>query len=68
MNDIFNFGFNNYSSKKVVDFEKPLDFNVEVKNGKLDSVGVVAERNVYVFGKKNEKRSFNRRGNCYKFR
>lgn len=56
--NLFNFGFNNYCSKKIVDFEKPLDFNVEVANGKTDKVGVIAERNVYVFGKKNDKRSF----------
>lgn len=56
--NLFNFGFSNYCSKKIVDSEKLLDFSVEISNGKTDTVGVVAERNVYVFSKKNDKRSF----------
>ncbi len=55
--DMFNYGFNNYVNKLVIDNNKPLEISVSVEKGKKDSVEVIAESPVYLFSKKNEKRN-----------
>ena len=55
---LFNYGFANYTSKLVVDSENPLDIQVFVEGGKQIDLSVSAEKPVYIFSKKNEKRVF----------
>ncbi len=55
--DMFNYGFNNYVNKLVIDNNKPLEISVSVEKGKKDSIEVIAESPVYLFSKKNEKRN-----------
>jgi D-alanyl-D-alanine carboxypeptidase (penicillin-binding protein 5/6) len=57
VSSMFNYGFANYVNKLIIDNNKPLELSVEVDGGKKDSVLVKAERPVYLFMKKNEKRS-----------
>ena len=52
---LFNYGFDNFTNKLVVDCEKPLDLTVGVKKGKTDSVKVKTERSVYIFSEKSVK-------------
>ncbi len=55
---LFNYGFDNYVSKTIIDKEKPLDLSVTVSNGKKDSLSIVAENSVNILSKRNEERSF----------
>ena len=57
VSSMFNYGFANYVNKIIVDDKKPLELNVNVCGGKKDSLEVVAERPVYLFSEKNQKRS-----------
>lgn len=54
---MFNYGFDNYTNKIVVDKNIPLDLSVSVENGKKNSLSVSAEKSFYIFSKKNQKRS-----------
>lgn len=56
--DMFNYGFGNYVNKLIVDDNKPLDLTVNVECGKKDTVEVIAERPIFIFSHKNEKRNF----------
>ncbi len=58
VSNMFNYGFNNYTTKTVIDNLKPLDIDVEIINGKKEQLSVVAERSLYIFGKKTDKNSF----------
>ena len=55
---MFDYGFANFESKTIVSAENPLDFNVNVKNGKKATVSVVSDRTVKILNKKNIKRAF----------
>lgn len=55
--ELLNYGFANYESKLVAKV-KDKAANFEVKNGKTDSVDVLYEKDVKVFGKKNEEKTF----------
>ena len=57
VSDMFNFGFANYENKKIVDCDKPLDIKVDVLNGKTDKLSVIAEKSLYLFCQKNQKRA-----------
>ncbi len=57
VSSMFNYGFANYVNKIVVDDKKPLQLSVDVCGGKKDKLEVVAEKPVYLFSNKNEKRS-----------
>ena len=54
---MFNYGFNNYTNKVLIDNKEPLDLVVEVCSGKKKTLEVIAENPFYVFSHKNEKRS-----------
>jgi D-alanyl-D-alanine carboxypeptidase (penicillin-binding protein 5/6) len=54
---MFNYGFANYTNKTVVDCNKPLDIEVEIKGGKQKVVKTTATQPYYVFCKKGEQRS-----------
>lgn len=54
---MFNFGFANYVNKMIIDDKKPLDITVEVSGGKKDTVEAVAEKPLFLFSLKTEKRS-----------
>ncbi len=55
--EMFNYGFNNYVNKLIIDHQKPLDISVSVEKGKKDTIEIIAERPVYLFSAKNEKRN-----------
>ncbi len=57
VSNMFNYGFANYTNKQIIDNRKPLDFSVEISGGKIDKVSVYAERPVYIFSRKDDKRS-----------
>ncbi len=52
---LFNYGFNNYTNKLVIDDKKPLDVNITVKSGKKTNLTVLAENPLFIFAKKGEK-------------
>ncbi len=54
---MFNYGFANYSTKKIVDENQPLNLTVSVIGGKKDSLRVIAEKPIFLFMKKNEKKA-----------
>ena len=55
ISDMFNYGFNNYTNKCIIDSKIPLDSKIEVQNGKKSSLECVYQNNYYLFAKKNEK-------------
>ncbi len=57
VSNMFNYGFANYTLKKVVDNTKPLEIKVKVNGGKQDKLEVIAEEPIYLLAKKHEKRS-----------
>jgi len=52
---LFDYGFDNYSSKCILASDKPSDYSVEVEGGKKDYVNVVPEKDILVFGLNNVK-------------
>ena len=58
VSSMFNFGFANYVNKLIVDDKKPLDTKFEVLGGKKSEIEVVAEKPLFIFSNKSEKRSF----------
>ena len=57
VSSMFNYGFANYTNKLIIDNKKPLEITVEVLGGKKDKIKTVAEKPVYIFTEKNQKRS-----------
>ena len=55
VSNMFNYGFSNYCNKKILSVDNPLDFEVDVKGGKQESVKVAPEQNFSIFCGKNEK-------------
>jgi D-alanyl-D-alanine carboxypeptidase (penicillin-binding protein 5/6) len=58
VSEMFNYGFANYVNKLVVDNRTPLDEKVNVLGGKKDQLEIIAEKPLFVFSHKNEKRGF----------
>ncbi len=57
VSNMFNYGFDNFCNKTIIESEKPLDLTVKVQGGKKEKLSVIAESPLYIFGKKNTKRS-----------
>ena len=55
VSNMFNYGFENYTSKLVVDSKKPLDIKVKIENSKAETIDVIPTNDVYIFCKKDEK-------------
>lgn len=55
--NLFNYGFNNYENKLLLDNKQILSEQVPVSNGKKDKIECIIEDPIYIFCKKNEKRS-----------
>lgn len=53
--EMFNYGFDNYSGKMVVDKSRSIDIKVSVEKGKKDNIAVRPSDDIFVFSKKNEK-------------
>lgn len=51
---MFNYGFDNYAVKMIVDAKRPLDITVGVEKGKKDEVQIVPEKDVFVFSERNK--------------
>ncbi len=58
VSNMFNYGFANYTIKKIVDDTKPLDIKIKVDGGKQDILEVVVEKPIFILTKKHEKKSF----------
>ena len=52
--EMFNYGFNNFKSKMVVDSAKPLDVTVRVERGDIAEAKIIPERDSFVFMKNND--------------
>lgn len=52
---LFNYGFDNFTSKTVVDSSRNLDIETTVSKGKKDKVKVYPENDVFIFSEKNKK-------------
>lgn len=57
VSNMFNYGFANYTIKKIVDDTQPLELKINVNGGKQEKLEIVVEKPVYLFTKKHEKRS-----------
>lgn len=51
---MFNYGFNNFYNKAVVDKSMPLDKTVSVRGGKVPTIEVVPQSNFYLFSRRGE--------------
>ncbi|MBE7081042.1 MAG: D-alanyl-D-alanine carboxypeptidase [Clostridiales bacterium] len=57
VSSMFNYGFDNFCNKTIIESDKPLDLTVKVQGGKKRTLSVVAESPLYIFCKKNAKKS-----------
>lgn len=55
VSSLFNYGFDNFTSKTVIDSSKPLDIEVKVEKGTKENVKVIPESSVCIFSAKNVK-------------
>lgn len=53
VSSMFDFGFDNYVSKMVVDSKKPLEIEVTVDNAKDGKIQVIPSHDVFMFSKRN---------------
>ena len=56
VSNMFNYAFDNYTNKLIVDNEQPLDIKVDVKCGKKQNLSVIPEKPFYLLSKKNNER------------
>lgn len=54
--DIFNYGFNSYVNKMLIDDKKPLNETVKVNGGKKNEVALTVEKPLFLLSKRTEKR------------
>lgn len=55
VSSLFNYGFNNYSNKSIVDKNIKLDEKVKVVGGKVEEIEIKPHKDFYIFSKRNEK-------------
>ena len=55
VSSLFNYGFNNYSNKSIVDKNIKLDEKVKVVGGKVEEIETKPQKDFYIFSKRNEK-------------
>ncbi len=55
VSSLFNYGFNNYSNKSIVDKNIKLDEKVKVVGGKIEEIEIKPQKDFYIFSKRNEK-------------
>ena len=53
VSSMFDFGFDNYVSKMVVDSKKPLEIEITVDNAKEGKIQVIPSHDVFMFSKRN---------------
>ncbi len=58
ISSMFNYGFANYVNKILIDNKKPLENKVDIIGGKKEQIETIAEKPLFIFSNKNEKRSF----------
>ena len=56
--NMFNYGFNNYENKLILDKDKITELDIELKNSNSDTITVKAEENFYILSKKGQQRAF----------
>ena len=52
VSSMFNFGFDNFCNKLIIDKEKPLNLTINVKGGKKDELSISPQSSMYIFCKK----------------
>ena len=52
---LFNYGFENFTSRLVVDCSKPLSVKVKIEKGKDDNVEIISKEDVFILTKRDEK-------------
>ena len=57
VSSMFNYGFDNFTSKMAVDSSKPLEIKAEVDKGVKEKVKIIPENDVFVFGEKSKKQN-----------
>lgn len=57
VSSMFNYGFDNFTSKMAVDSSKPLEIKAEVDKGIKEKVKIIPENDVFVFGEKSKKQN-----------
>ncbi len=55
VSSLFNYGFDNFTSKNVVDCTKPLNLEVKVDKGKKGTLKIIPDTDVYIFSERNKK-------------
>lgn len=55
---MFNYGFNNYCNKLIINKEKNLDIKVKIVGGKKDKISVKPKDSFYDFSLKNSKQNY----------
>ncbi len=57
VSSMFNYGFANYTTKKIIDSSSPLDITVNVVGGKTKNLQVCPKNSLYIFAHKNDKKA-----------
>lgn len=57
VSSMFNYGFDNFTSKMAVDSSKPLEIKAEVDKGVKEKVKIIPENDVFIFGEKSKKQN-----------
>ena len=55
VSNMFDYGFDNFTSKMVVDSSKPLDVDVKVSKSKKDKICVTPKEDIFIFTERNTK-------------
>ncbi|MBR2385414.1 MAG: D-alanyl-D-alanine carboxypeptidase [Clostridia bacterium] len=55
VSNMFDFGFENFTNKMVVDSSKPLEIDVKVEKSKQDKICIAPKEDVFVFTERNAK-------------
>ncbi len=59
--ELFEYGFNNFENEKVIDKNNPLELQITVKKGKVESAELMPENDFYLINKKGNSNAFDLR-------
>ena len=55
VSNMFDYGFNTFTNKMIVDKAKPLDIDVKIEKSKQDKICIAPKEDVYLFTERNSK-------------
>ena len=58
VSNMFDYGFDNFTNKMIIDCSKPLEIDVKVEKSNQDKICVAPKENVFVFCERNAKEDF----------